>query len=182
MGNVVDALAGCGDVPVDERDRAQPMVRTAVHGVSRRQVVVTDDLRVAGELGSRGQVVELPDQLRHPGESDLTAYLRWPVGWFPGHVTVDVGQDFAAGFVDAEEAGSGGPLVAFQVVQQAPDEAGPFGSRSPHGVADPDNGIDVAAWQRPGEQPSRRMGCCLSKYLGENDIERREAPPCRPSP
>jgi hypothetical protein len=105
MGNVMNARAGRGEVPVDERCGTQVGAEVAVDGVLRRQVVVTGHLLVVGELRTGGQVVELPDQ---PGDGDealLGSHLgRLPR--FPRDVAVDEREDLAALVVDPCQRGA----------------------------------------------------------------------------
>ena len=52
--DVVNARAGCRDVPVDEARGPQAIPPVGINGVLRRQVVMADDLLIRRERGARG--------------------------------------------------------------------------------------------------------------------------------
>jgi hypothetical protein len=58
-----------GDVPVDERDRAQALAAILVDRVPGGQVVVAHHFLIAGQRRSGRQIVELPDQPGHLGQA-----------------------------------------------------------------------------------------------------------------
>jgi len=63
----------------------------------------------------------------------------------PGYVTFDEGQHLAVFIVDAEELWRGLEALILEKTQYAVDEGRVRTKRTPHGVANAHDGVDVAA-------------------------------------
>ncbi len=105
VGDVVDAAARGGQVPVDEAGGTPLAGLGGVHRVAGVEVVVADDpLCPSGQPGVGGDVMELPYQ-----DGDLSQRLGpcvpTAVPGSEGGPARQVVQDLAAEVVDAEEAG-----------------------------------------------------------------------------
>ncbi len=94
---------------------------------------MADDLLVPGERRPGRQVVELPDQPRHPPQAlvrtDLSGLDR-----LPGRVAVHEAQDLPSPLVHPEEPGSPAPAGPFEITEKLVDEPRPPHRPAPHRV------------------------------------------------
>jgi hypothetical protein len=108
---------------------------------------VAHHLDVPRQRRAGGEVVELASQPSDRRHRVLVPHAWGLVDAGPRNVTLDPRQHLAALGVKPQKARGARPVALFEELQQLLRERARLADTSPHGVADPDNVVDVSASQ-----------------------------------
>src|SRR3954451_21963839 len=151
VGEIPEARAGAGEVPVDERD-GLPVAEDHVPGPD---VVVADHLAVAGADAParvrgrdepRDGIVEAPRE--RAGVPGSGVVIPEPGRRRPRHLALDEFEDLPAAFVDPAHPRRLRKAGRLEVAQQRVDGRRPRPGLPPDRVADPYDGAEVPARER----------------------------------